>query len=225
MGIRLVVVFLFTITAPLALGASSTVGGGPPPPAPSPYLTNPLRFVADFYDFALAIGGLLAFGAIVYGAVKYAVAAGNPSGQSDAKDQMTQALLGLVLLLSAFMILRFVNPDILTLRLPTLTALRGPLPPGTPGSGACLPACTAGKACVQGSCQTVTCTPACGVGGECVWANGRASCIYATQNPNCRPGNERFLCGRPLVRCQTPCVGTQSCQYTAAGGGYYTCKR
>lgn len=80
--------------------------------------------VAGFYQFALLAGGLLAFGAIVYGALKYTAAAGNPSGQSDARDQITQALLGLLLLLGAYVVLFTINPNLTKLSLPALEALK-----------------------------------------------------------------------------------------------------
>ncbi len=194
--------------APLALGASSTVGGGPPPPAPSPYLTNPLRFVADFYDFALAIGGLLAFGAIVYGAVKYTVAAGNPSGQSDAKDQMTQALLGLVLLLSAFMILRFVNPDILTLRLPTLEPMEGiETVDNVPFTCAPVTAGPASLAALQGSCFGTNAEKASGIarresGGD----PSRPSSV-----DKCQPGGEPVSWGLFQINISANPIGGLNC--------------
>ena len=60
---------------------------------PGTYTTsnNPGAVVANFYSFALLIGGILAFGAIVWGGVKYAIAAGNPSAQSDGKDWIVGA--------------------------------------------------------------------------------------------------------------------------------------
>ena len=76
--------------------------------------------VAGFYKFALAISGVLAFGAIVYGGIQYTLAAGNPSGQSEGKKWVEGALIGLLLLLGAYIILNTINPDITTLAFPTL---------------------------------------------------------------------------------------------------------
>lgn len=94
---------------------------------------TPSGIVANFYTFALMVSGLLAFGAIVYGAIKYTVSAGNPSQQSDAKQWITDALWGLLLLVSATLILRTINPDIPKLGLPRLEAIQGtgPLFTGT----------------------------------------------------------------------------------------------
>jgi hypothetical protein len=99
---------------------------------------TPGGIIANFYQFSLLIGGLLALGAIVYGATKYTLAAGNPSGQGDAKDQILQALLGLLLLVGAYLVLNILNPDLVNLRLPKLEALKAPpsgeiTPPRPPG--------------------------------------------------------------------------------------------
>jgi len=79
--------------------------------------TGPIFFVQQFYNFGLMIGGVLAFGAIVYGGIKYTFAAGNPSGQSDGKEWIKSALLGLLLLAAATLILKTINPS---LAIPTL---------------------------------------------------------------------------------------------------------
>lgn len=78
---------------------------------------EPSNIIVNVYNFALMLGGILAFGMIVYGAVKYTMAAGNPTGQSDARDVITQALLGLLLLVGAFILLNLINPELVDLRL------------------------------------------------------------------------------------------------------------
>ncbi len=76
--------------------------------------------IANFYQFALLIGGILAFGAVVYGGVLYLVSAGNPSRQGEGKEWIESALIGLALLAGAYIILDIVNPALLNLTLPTL---------------------------------------------------------------------------------------------------------
>lgn len=78
----------------------------------------PEEFVNNFYQLALAISGLLAFGAIVYGGIKYTAAAGSPSGQTEGKEWITGALWGLLLLAGAVILLNTINPDILRVGLP-----------------------------------------------------------------------------------------------------------
>ncbi len=88
-------------------------------PGTNPTVNNPGGFVANFYQFALLLGGLLAFGAIVYGGITYTLSAGNPEKQSDAKSRITQALLGLFLLLGAYIVLNLLNPKLTNLQLDT----------------------------------------------------------------------------------------------------------
>ena len=81
---------------------------------------NPAGWVVALYRFSLMAAGLLAFGMIVYAGLRYTFAAGNPSTQSDARDQILQALLGLLLLLGAFIVLTTINPGLTNLQLPKL---------------------------------------------------------------------------------------------------------
>ncbi len=74
--------------------------------------------IQNFYSFALAIAGILAFGVIVWGGIKYATGGGNPSAESDAKSWITGALLGLLLLAGAYLILQTVNPALVSLQNP-----------------------------------------------------------------------------------------------------------
>ncbi len=99
---------------------------------PGKYPNDPVGIVANLYNFALMIAGLLAFGAIVYGAIKYTISAGNPTQQSDAKQWITDALLGLLLLAGSFIILQTINPDLTTLRLAPLDKIGPP-----PEAGGC----------------------------------------------------------------------------------------
>jgi hypothetical protein len=106
------------VLAQTQITISTSVPGTYPPTSGT---GGPGAFVANFYQFALVIGGILAFGVIVYGGVKYMASAGNPSGQSDAKEWIEAALLGLLLLVGAYFILSVINPQLLNLNLPTLT--------------------------------------------------------------------------------------------------------
>ncbi len=122
--------------------------------------STPGAFVANFYQFALMIGGVLAFGVIVYGGVKYMASVGNPSGQGDAKEWIEAALLGLLLLVGAYFILSVVNPQLLNLNLPALTPVDLQTQSTTSQScGACSASCPNGscssdvQACDAGTCR------------------------------------------------------------------------
>lgn len=77
--------------------------------------------VKQIYLIALGLVGALALGMIVFGGVQYAASAGNPSRQTDARDRITQAIWGVVLLLCAYLIFNTINPDLLKLKEPNLS--------------------------------------------------------------------------------------------------------
>jgi len=99
------------------------------PSTPAASGPDPVGFVSNLYQFGLMIGGLLAFGMIVYAGLRHTLAAGNPSSQSDARDQILQALLGLLLLFGAFIVLNTINPNLTNLSLPKLGGVEGPAAP------------------------------------------------------------------------------------------------
>jgi hypothetical protein len=84
---------------------------------------SPGSFVNGFYTFALMIGGVLAFGAVVYGGILYAVSAGNPGKQSEGKEWIKSAIYGLLLLAGAYLVLYTINPNLVNLSLPTLQSI------------------------------------------------------------------------------------------------------
>jgi hypothetical protein len=86
----------------------------------TPSTVPPGTFINALYTWALSISGILAFGIIVYGGVKYMISAGNSSGTSDAKEWIKAAILGVLLLAGAYFILNIVNPNLLNLSLPSL---------------------------------------------------------------------------------------------------------
>lgn len=78
------------------------------------------EMVAYFYEWGIAIGGLIAFGALVSAGFQYLTSVGSPAKMADAKDRITSAVLGLFLLLASFLILNVVNPELTALRMPEL---------------------------------------------------------------------------------------------------------
>src|SRR3989344_3784313 len=73
-------------------------------------------FVTRFIPFLLAFAALAAFVQIVFGGILRATSGGNPSAIGDANDRIWMAILGLVLALSAYLILNTINPDLVSLR-------------------------------------------------------------------------------------------------------------
>ncbi len=93
----------------------------------------------QYFNFAFMLAGVLAFGAIVYGGFQYMISAGNPSGQSDARDRVLQAIIGLLLLVGSGLILRTIDENLTSLTLGKLTPIKPPSPPsggvGPPAAG------------------------------------------------------------------------------------------
>jgi len=93
-----------------------------------PGITNistagPAGWIASFYTFALILSGILAFGAVVYGGFLYATSAGNAHRQEQGTSFIWSALLGLLLLGGAYLILKTINPALIKLQNPTLSAV------------------------------------------------------------------------------------------------------
>jgi hypothetical protein len=80
--------------------------------------TNLPDLVAWLYTFFVMISGLAAFVMIVWGGVQWMSSQGNPTATGDAKDKIKMALLGLLLVLSSFIILQIINPELTLLKDP-----------------------------------------------------------------------------------------------------------
>jgi hypothetical protein len=94
-----------------------------PCPSPGETVQSPAAYIARFYQFVLGIAGMLAFGMILYGAVKYTVSRGNVAQIEDAKDIIYQALWGVALILGAFLILYTIDPKLVNLTDPGMDFL------------------------------------------------------------------------------------------------------
>ncbi len=197
----------FLLSAAHAVTISMNIPGTTPNSSSSPG-----AFVANFYQFALMIGGVLAFGVVVYGGVKYMTSAGNPSGQSDAKEWIEAALLGLLLLVGAYFILNVVNPQMTNLNLPNLIPVNiqaTNLPPG-------------GSQSITGQngavwCNSTTdgqCTPtADGFAQTCTLTGGQ----YACQSTGVK---QTSTCGDPKLGHNGTCVPPKMCDMNGGGDWY-----
>lgn len=112
--------FFFFCGIPLFVFAQAVINTTIPGMGAASSSTPPGQWVSSLYNFALMIGGVLAFGAIVYGGVLYASSMGNPSKQSEGREWIQSALLGLLLLGGAYLVLYTINPALVNLNLPSL---------------------------------------------------------------------------------------------------------
>lgn len=123
-------------------------------------ISDPATYVARIYQFGLLAAGITALGAMVFGATKYILSAGNVFDQGEAKNQILSAIYGVLLLLGAYLILNTINPDLVKLKNPTLTgsftAQNGAACVATNGhsgtfqNGVCVTSGTGASACPAG---------------------------------------------------------------------------
>jgi hypothetical protein len=78
-------------------------------------------YIGRFYNFAIAIVGMIAAVMLIIGGFQYLTSGGDPGKVAAGKKRIIDALVGIVLALSAYTILFTVNPALLTFRLPNLS--------------------------------------------------------------------------------------------------------
>ena len=73
-------------------------------------------YIRYIFQFSIFLGASIAFGSLIYGGVRYLTSAGSPSPQKDAKSQMSAGILGLIILVSAYLILNTINPQLVAFK-------------------------------------------------------------------------------------------------------------
>jgi hypothetical protein len=81
------------------------------------------EFVRYVFTLAIALAGLLAFGALIYGGIRYLTSAGDPTKMSDGKNQAMAGFLGLIILLSSYLILNTIDPQLVLKETPAIESL------------------------------------------------------------------------------------------------------
>ena len=122
---------LFLACFTFAKAVETTIGQQTPietqfkfPWSANPSSATPLSgLVKQIYLIALGIVGALALGMIIFGGLQYSMSAGDPGRQKDARDRITQALWGVVLLLAAYLILKTINLELVNLKEPNLKTI------------------------------------------------------------------------------------------------------
>lgn len=70
------------------------------------------EWVSTVYNFSITAAIILATIMIIYGGYKYMTSSGNPDALAEAKDIITGAIVGLVLLILAALLLSTISPSI-----------------------------------------------------------------------------------------------------------------
>lgn len=81
------------------------------------YIKNLGCYIVGIYRYFASIAGILAAVMIMYGGIKYVISFGSQQKIADAKETIVAAMLGLALTLSSYMILYFINPNLVKLDL------------------------------------------------------------------------------------------------------------
>ncbi len=79
-----------------------------------------------FYRLFVGITGLAGFLMLLWAGFQYVISAGNPAKIGDARDRAIQALLGILLVLSSFIIIQFINPELTQIGSESLEIVPGP---------------------------------------------------------------------------------------------------
>lgn len=95
------------ITYPIIEGFESIT-----PTQTTDFLPDYIKYI---FTFAIVISAIVAFGSFVYGGIRWLISAGSSSALSDAKDRMKAGAIGLVVILSSWVILNTINPQLVTI--------------------------------------------------------------------------------------------------------------
>jgi len=90
-----------------------------------------VEYVKYIFSFFIVFSGVIIFAALLWASFLYLTSAGNPAKMSLAKERILSASLGLILLLSSYLILVNINPQFVIFNLPFLEPLQ-PSPPPQP---------------------------------------------------------------------------------------------
>lgn len=80
----------------------------------SPEQVIPL-YVVYIFNLVIWVSGLLALGVLTWAGIRFLTSAGKPEAIISAKKQISSAFLGIMLLLSSFLILRIINTQLVVL--------------------------------------------------------------------------------------------------------------
>ena len=76
--------------------------------------------VSQIYVWALGAAGILALLMMVFGGYKVMTAAGNAKASTDGKSYIWSSIIGLVILLGAYVLLNTINPDLVNFKINTV---------------------------------------------------------------------------------------------------------
>lgn len=93
------------------------------------------QYIAGIYTWAVGIAGLIAVVLIITGGFVYLTSGGNAQRTQDAKDRISSALFGLLLLLASYVLLYTINPDLVKFKSLRIKVIERKEWEGRPGGG------------------------------------------------------------------------------------------
>ena len=183
---NIIIGIFFSVISFAFVGVASAVNWEPLVPIPGIPATgvNLSTYLIGIYNFLLSIVGIVAVMMLIIGGIRYITSAGNQAAAADAKDIITNAIVGLLLALLTWVFIATINPDALYLKKPGSTF--APTPVVGQGAGACydnfvLPdVCTCGDGAVITSSNVNDCVSDCRAQDHCVIPPG--ACIASGAN-------------------------------------------
>jgi len=88
------------------------------------------EYVQYIFYFSIAIIGFIIFGVLVYSGIQYLTSAGQPAKLQEARKGIVSAFLGAIILVSAVLIFKTINPSLVELELAKIPSVHAPLTPG-----------------------------------------------------------------------------------------------
>lgn len=120
--------FLTAVT--VLLSASAALASEVPEFADSTSLGS---YVQKVFTIIIEVAAAIATLAFAIGAVSLIISGDNSEARSDAKDRMKSAVIGLILIIASYGILKTINPQIISLKLSSTEEVELPSSPPAPG--------------------------------------------------------------------------------------------
>lgn len=157
------------------------------------------EYIAGLYRYSIILAGVIAGIMLTIGGVKWLTATGNAALIESAKKTIFGALVGLILVFTSYIILNTVNPQLVSLRVPTIrdvrkeefrvSLIRSTLPTcqGRNQEDCNIPGCTwANNECIiilESGCNHLTSRATCEEEAPgCGWLTDQNKCVAAAAN-------------------------------------------
>lgn len=162
-------------------------------------------YVQAIYKFGIWAVGIVAMFMIIWGGYAYITSAGNNSQMETAKRIITDAIIGLIMALTAYLLLYIINPDLVQMK--KLTPVAGVPAPGVPG--ACQPTAT-GPCSVDNLKNTCFGNNAEKASAICRAESGGSETIGSSMD-KCQPGGEVVSWGLFQINISAHKIGGYDC--------------